>query len=127
MKIRISNTKFIGNGGSGVAVKGDGDADINMDIDGCHFSGNKKDGLSLGQNVSLIEELGLPEDTSARELADLLRVLAATPADQRQTAVESSNAFRRWVARGVNAISLGSNLVTIASQPNVSEIISQLL
>jgi hypothetical protein len=125
MVIRIKNCSFTENGKNGMLV--DSGFNIDMEVEGSNFSNNGENGLHLKRDVSLIEQLGLPEDTNPRELAELLRALNEMHPARRQSAVESSGLVRRWAERGLNVASLGANIVTMAGGGNVLGLIKALL
>lgn len=94
----------------GDAIKITGPVPSFGEIDLENIGGN---GLVIDAGGGLIQQLGLPSDTSAAELGDLLRKLKSLPDSDQETALIQSSMFQRWRAGGLDASSILANILTI--------------
>lgn len=122
-KITLSNVTCTNNGGDGVRIEGD----IDVDINGLVAHGNGGKGLNIVQPRSLMEQIGLPPETDPLLVAEVLRKLQkpGEPDDKHRTIVQSRlGQFLR--EQSVNMTTIVANLLTIATNPGVQQIIADL-
>lgn len=75
----------------------------------------------------LMDQLGLPLDTNAHELAELLRQLLLLPEQDREPEVKRSGLFANLISKGADATSFVSNILTIANDSNVANLLHKLV
>ena len=122
-KITMTNVTSSNNGGDGVRIEGD----IDVDIDGLVTEGNGGEGLNITQHQSVIEQLGLPKDTDPMLLAELLNKLQEPASnEQKETIIVRSRLGQFLREQGINITTIAANLLTIASNPSVQQLIQAL-
>lgn len=123
MTIKIIGNIAVGNGRNGISLNSGDDVELIGNI----IKDSRYDAVRVYPQSSIMQQLGLPEDTDPRELAQLLDTLRNLPEGSRQAEVGRSGLFQRWATAGMNVISLGANLVTVAGAANVQELIKKLI
>lgn len=93
---------------------------------GCEAYDNAGPGFHIEGNVNFIEQLGLPQDTSPKELAGVLDALARFPAQERLARLLSSEFWKKVASGLVDATTVAANIVTLLSQPNLLAVIAHL-
>jgi hypothetical protein len=125
MTVIIENNKCRNSGKDGINISGFSDGDFvirNNDV-----SDAGRNGIGIYPAAPLMVQLGLPDDTDPRDLAELLQRLQGLPPTEREHTAESSGLLQLWATRGLNTASLAANLVTIAGGGSLSSLIAILL
>ena len=122
MKVSVKNTVIQSSGKDGLRAEGD----IDLEIEGVHFLDNGEHGMNLvGPAAPLMRELGLPEDTNPRELAELLMQIQGRSKAEGEVLIKKSTFLEKF--DGVtNVTTITNNLLQLAANPNVLQIITYL-
>jgi hypothetical protein len=123
MVIRIRGLIANNNGGDGIRIEGD----VDLDAEDVRAEGNEGQGVAIFRYAPLMSQLGLPRETDPAALAEVLQMLQHVAPQSREEAVRSSGAIARLWKGSVDASSLVNNVVSIASNPAVQNVIAQLL
>lgn len=122
-KIIMTNVRSSNNGRDGVRIEGD----VDVEIDGLVTEGNGGEGLSIIQPQSLIEQLGIPKDTDPTLVVELLNKLQEPASnEQKEKIILRSRLGQFFRKQGVNITTITANLLTIASNPSVQQVIQAL-
>ncbi|WP_332846396.1 hypothetical protein [Pseudomonas lactucae] len=120
--IKMYGTNVRGNGGPGIVQIG---SNLKFESHGGDISNNLGPGL-IQREHSLVEKLGLPAETDPKELAELLKILLPLPNEARRAKVAESGLFNKIKAFALDSSTLMSNITTVASNPQVQQIIQAL-
>jgi hypothetical protein len=123
MTITLIGCKSFGNGGDGLRIEGD----VQANVIGFEAFNNGGQGINIIKHAGLLEQLGLPKETDPKELAELLTLLTNSPQAERARIVQSSGLFKTLVGLGMEGVTLLANLSTIAASPQAQTIISNLM
>ena len=121
-KIVMRNCTSLNNGGDGVRIEGDFD----IEIDGLHTAGNGGQGINIIETRSILQSIGLPEDTEPQLVIEVLNRLVASQPEQNSEIVTRSRLGQQLRRLGLDLTTVTANLVTIASSPTVQRVIQSL-
>lgn len=110
------------NGRDGIRIEGDAD----VHLEDVQTSGNGRHGINVLRHAGLLETLGLPKETDPKDLANLLKSLQNHPAADREDVVQQSGILQRIGKVAVDGSTFISNILSIAANPNVHEVIKRL-
>jgi hypothetical protein len=100
--------------------------DINgLDIRNHSVEDNRAITFDIKEKPSFIEKLGLSRETNPKELADLLIQLQGKNKDEGSEIVKKSGVLEKLTTLKDASI-LTTNLLTLAAQPNIAQIIAWL-
>jgi len=121
-KIVMTNCTSLNNGGDGVRIEGN----VDIEIDGLHTAGNDGHGLNIIETRSILQSIGLPEDTDPRLVFEVLSMLVASQPEQNNEIVTRSRLGQQLRKLGLDLTTITANLVTIASSPTAQRVIQSL-
>jgi hypothetical protein len=122
MTIKIRGLVSSGNGGDGIRIEGD----VHLDAEDVVTEGNGGQGINIIRHAGLLDQLGLPKETDPKALADLLASLRGVPPHAREKVIRESGLLSK-LGRGVVDVStVVNNIVSIAANPVVADIIRRL-
>lgn len=122
--LKISNSRALGNAKDGFRFEGD----VNVELINCDSSGNGESGYAVvsAEALQALLELGIPRSVDPRQVAELLQNLSQTDPKEREQVAHSSGLLQQLGSIVTNAPALIANLVTIAGEPHVHEVIARL-
>lgn len=121
MPIKIKNAVSHSNSGDGFRVEGQ-----DIELEGVISYANSGRGFNLVESkTSLMKDLGLPENTDPKTLAELLAQLQGKNSSEAIEVIEKSEFVEKL--EGVKDTSiLTVNLLTLATHPSVHQLIHRL-
>ncbi|MCG7372084.1 hypothetical protein MHL40_05310 [Pseudomonas luteola] len=99
------------------------------DVDATFTGSTIKDctqGFVVREHADLIRQLGLPEETDPKALAQALQELVTTPVQERESKVKISGWGERLFGIAKGAPDYTLKLLQIANDPKVQQVISSL-
>jgi len=123
MAIKIVGGNYSGNGRDGIRVTGE----VDIEIINPNAENNGGQGLNIIQHSSIMQQLGLPEDTNPRELVNLLIAIRSAPENEKESVLKSSSLWGKFGTGALNTTTLISNLITIATNPQTIQAVMALL
>lgn len=118
MVIKFKNCVATDNGLDGYRI----DARANVELEGSIASGNKGSGFNVSYSDWMVEN-GLPAETDPEELARLLSDLIRVEVPKQEEIVKSSSFFQKISKLTFDGSTLAANILTIASNPMVADVI----
>lgn len=111
------------NGGDGFRFEG-----VKPEMKNCVSEGNDGHGVIVisADAVKTIRGLSLPDGLDPKEVANLLVQMQSAKPDDRERIVKSSGLVQRLGTLVVNVPNVIANLLTIAADPNVHQLIAHL-
>ncbi|EZP64830.1 hypothetical protein [Pseudomonas sp. RIT357] len=119
--VNLEGATIFGNGGAGILIVGDG----TVEATGAFISGNAGGGVVYRQH-SPIDELAGQCRTDAKELAVLLKILLSLPEEERHAAAEKDELTSKIKSFGLDGSTFINNIVSLATNPQVTQWIQWL-
>jgi hypothetical protein len=110
----------VNNGRAGIAIHGNVEG---LHLGEVHVEGNGVAGIQIFGNQSLMQALGLPDDTDPKDLADLLRSLQGKGELDRKETAAKHTFIEKYGKRISNVTAFLANLVKI-SEADLDKILS---
>jgi len=120
--INLKGAVLSGNAGGGILQVGEGGI---IEAEGAMIIGNGGPAVTQ-REATLMEKLGLPNETDPKELAELLKLLLSIPEGNREAVVEQSSLLAKLKAYAIDGTTVASNIASLASDPHVQQLIQLL-
>lgn len=123
MVIKLIGVTSIGNGGDGIRIEGD----VELEADGIYTANNGGQGINILKHAGIMQQFGLPPDTDPKDLAHLLIAIQAAPQEEKEKVIKASGLWGKFISGALNTTTVISNLINIAGNPQVVQLITTLM